>query len=210
MFFFTLPRKFLKLPGISAIWALLAHSAAEFNISPGRWQHVWLVAIVPPERWEKMDRNDCHTAWGNFKTLISSQHHYKNNAWLFSLISFFCLRPTAMLSAKGLESTFWHPPLPPTRLYWKCLLWHIWWPVNMNLDMNDMNGNINDMNVDMIWHEKWHDLTWITWFDMNYMIWHELHDLTWISWFDINNMIWDEQVGAPTVPSAFIASLGEW
>jgi hypothetical protein len=31
--------------------ALSAHSAAEFNISPGRWQHVWLVAIVPPERW---------------------------------------------------------------------------------------------------------------------------------------------------------------
>jgi hypothetical protein len=68
-----------------SIRALSAHSAAEFNISPGRWQHVWLVAIVPPERWEKMDRNDCHTAWGNLKTLISSLYHYKNNAWLFSL-----------------------------------------------------------------------------------------------------------------------------
>jgi hypothetical protein len=35
----------------ATIRALSAHSAAEFNISPGRWQHVWLVAIVPPERW---------------------------------------------------------------------------------------------------------------------------------------------------------------
>jgi hypothetical protein len=30
------------------IRALSAHSAAEFNSSPGRWQQVWLVAIVPP------------------------------------------------------------------------------------------------------------------------------------------------------------------
>jgi hypothetical protein len=44
------------------IRALSAHSAAEFNILPSRWQHVWLVAIVPPERWGKMDRNDCYTA----------------------------------------------------------------------------------------------------------------------------------------------------
>jgi hypothetical protein len=57
---------------------LSAHSAVEFNILPGRWQHVWLVAIVPPEIWGKMDRNDCHTAVGNFKTLISSLRHYKN------------------------------------------------------------------------------------------------------------------------------------
>jgi hypothetical protein len=71
------------------IRALSAHSAAEFNISPGRWQHVWLVAIVPPKRWGKMDRNDCHTAWGNFKTLISSLHHYKNYACFFSLFVFF-------------------------------------------------------------------------------------------------------------------------
>jgi hypothetical protein len=42
-------------------------SAAEFNILPGRWQHVWLVDIVPPKRWGKMDRNDCHTAWGNLR-----------------------------------------------------------------------------------------------------------------------------------------------
>jgi hypothetical protein len=35
------------------IRALSAHSAAEFNILPGRWQHVWLVAIVPTERWGK-------------------------------------------------------------------------------------------------------------------------------------------------------------
>jgi hypothetical protein len=71
------------------IQALSAHSAAELNISPGRWQHVWLVAIVPPKRWGKMDRNDCHTSWGNFKTLISSLHHYTNYAWFFSLFGFF-------------------------------------------------------------------------------------------------------------------------
>jgi hypothetical protein len=40
------------------IRALSSHSAAEFNISPDRWQHLWLVAIVPPERWGKMDIND--------------------------------------------------------------------------------------------------------------------------------------------------------
>jgi hypothetical protein len=62
------------------IRALSAHSAAEFNILPGRWQHLWLVAIVPPKRWGKMDRNESHTAWGNFKTLISSLYHYKNYA----------------------------------------------------------------------------------------------------------------------------------
>jgi hypothetical protein len=50
---------------------------------------------------------------------------------------------------------------------------------------------------DMIWHE-WHDLTWMTRFDMNNIIWHdstwfdindmichEWHDLTWFTWFDI-------------------------
>jgi hypothetical protein len=37
------------------IRALSAHLAAEFNILPGSWQHVWLVAIVPPKRWRKMD-----------------------------------------------------------------------------------------------------------------------------------------------------------
>jgi hypothetical protein len=58
----------------SYIRALSAHSAAEFNILPDRWQHVWLLAIVPPQRWGEMDRNECHTAWGNFKTLISSLH----------------------------------------------------------------------------------------------------------------------------------------
>jgi hypothetical protein len=41
------------------------------------------VAIVPPERWGKMYINNCHTAWGNFKTLIYSLHHYKNNACFF-------------------------------------------------------------------------------------------------------------------------------
>jgi hypothetical protein len=49
------------------IRALSAHSAAEFNISPGRWQHVWLVAIVPTERLGKMHRNDCHTAGGTLR-----------------------------------------------------------------------------------------------------------------------------------------------
>jgi hypothetical protein len=71
-----------------AIRALSAHSAGEFNSSPGRWQQVWLVAIVPPERWGKMDRNDCHTAWGSFKTLISLLHQSKNYACSFSLIGF--------------------------------------------------------------------------------------------------------------------------
>jgi hypothetical protein len=37
------------------IRALSAHLAAEFNISLGRWQHVWLVAIVPHKRWGKME-----------------------------------------------------------------------------------------------------------------------------------------------------------
>jgi hypothetical protein len=74
--------------------ALSAHSAAEFYSSPGRWQHVWLVAIVPAERFGKMDRNDCKTAWGNFKTLISSLHHSKNYACSFSffhLLIFFLI-----------------------------------------------------------------------------------------------------------------------
>jgi hypothetical protein len=62
--------------------------SSQFNILPGRRQHVWLVAIVPPERWGKMDKNDCHTAWGNLKTLIFSLHNYKNNAWFFSFIVF--------------------------------------------------------------------------------------------------------------------------
>jgi hypothetical protein len=33
-----------------------------------------------------MERNECHTAWGNFKTLISSLHHSKNYACSFLLI----------------------------------------------------------------------------------------------------------------------------
>jgi hypothetical protein len=54
----------------------LAHSASEFNTLPGRWQHVWLVDIVPPEEMGKMDRYDYfRDAWGNFKTLISSLHY---------------------------------------------------------------------------------------------------------------------------------------
>jgi hypothetical protein len=73
------------------IRALSAHSAVDFNISPGRWQHVWLVAIVPTDKWGGMDRNDCHTAWGNFKRLISLLHHYKNYACSFSFSFFFSL-----------------------------------------------------------------------------------------------------------------------
>jgi hypothetical protein len=55
----------LGKPECTSIRALSAHSAAEFNILPGRWQHVCLVhvAIAPSERWGEMDRNDCHTAW---------------------------------------------------------------------------------------------------------------------------------------------------
>jgi hypothetical protein len=37
----------------------------------------------------KMDRNDCHTAWVNFKTLISSLHHYTNYACSFSSNGFY-------------------------------------------------------------------------------------------------------------------------
>jgi hypothetical protein len=81
--------KMQLMQNCTSIQALSAHSAAKFNILPGRLQHVWLVAIVPPERWGEMDRNDCHTAWGNFKTLISSLHHYTNYACFFSLFVFF-------------------------------------------------------------------------------------------------------------------------
>jgi hypothetical protein len=81
--FYSLNKK-LKLQ-MHSIRALSAHSAADFNSSPGRWQQVWLVAIVPPDRWGKMDKNDCHTAWGS---LISSLHHSKNYACSFSLIDF--------------------------------------------------------------------------------------------------------------------------
>jgi hypothetical protein len=56
------------------IRALSAHSSAEFNILPGRYQRAWLVAIVPPQRWWEMDRNDCHTALENFKKLINLLH----------------------------------------------------------------------------------------------------------------------------------------
>jgi hypothetical protein len=44
--FKVLPQK-LGTAGVSmlAIRALSAHSAAEFNSSPGRWQQVWLVAL---------------------------------------------------------------------------------------------------------------------------------------------------------------------
>jgi hypothetical protein len=97
----------------------------------------------------------------------------------------FCLRQAAKLSAEGLESTFW--PQPPH--HWKCLLWHIRWPLNMN-DMND------EMNNKLIWHDStWFALIWhdSTWFDIKYIIWpklhkwRELHDTTRITWL---NMIW--------------------
>jgi hypothetical protein len=56
------------------------------------------VAIVPPERWGKMDGNDCHTAYGNFKALISSLHHYKNHAGSFSSLGFFLNKLLLFLS----------------------------------------------------------------------------------------------------------------
>jgi hypothetical protein len=74
-------KKYIYLSSVGAL-------SSRVNNSPGRWQQVWLVAIVPPERWGKMDRNDCHTAWGSFKTLISSLHYSKNYACPFSLIDF--------------------------------------------------------------------------------------------------------------------------
>jgi hypothetical protein len=45
-----------------------------------------------------MDRNDCHTAWGSFKTLISSLHHSKNYACSFSLIYFLFFLNVVLLS----------------------------------------------------------------------------------------------------------------
>jgi hypothetical protein len=91
---YKLPKKSSCL--FNEIRALSAHSAAEFNISPGRWQHLWLVAIVPPKRWGKIDRNDCHTAWGNFKTLISSLYHNKNYFGFFKkeLLLFLSFLPS--------------------------------------------------------------------------------------------------------------------
>jgi hypothetical protein len=92
----------------------------------------------------------------------------------------FCNRPTAKLSAKGLESTFWphHPTL--TTLSKMPIMTHLmsteheWWHEwhdSTCVDMNDMiwpEWQELDMD-DMIWHE-WHDLTL---FDMYYMTWHE-------------------------------------
>jgi hypothetical protein len=43
------------------------------------------VAIVSTERKGKADRNDWDTAYGNFKTSISSPCHYKKGACYFSL-----------------------------------------------------------------------------------------------------------------------------
>jgi hypothetical protein len=71
---------------------------------------------------------------------------------------------------------------------------HIWlywipsWKVPMTHAINDMTWMAWFEMNNMIWHE-WHDLTWMTWFDMNDMIWHEWHDLTWMTWFDMNDMI---------------------
>jgi hypothetical protein len=54
--------------GIFCIRALLAASAAKFNIAPVRWQHPSHVAIVPTESKGKTEGNDWVTACGNFKT----------------------------------------------------------------------------------------------------------------------------------------------
>jgi hypothetical protein len=45
-----------------------------------------------------MDSNDCHTAWGSFKTLISSLYHSKNYACYFSLIDFLFIFYVVFLS----------------------------------------------------------------------------------------------------------------
>jgi hypothetical protein len=50
-----------------SIRALSAHSAAEFNISPGRWHHVWLVDIVPPKRWGKRTEMTATQHGGTFR-----------------------------------------------------------------------------------------------------------------------------------------------
>jgi hypothetical protein len=46
----------------------------------------------------EMDRNDCHKAWVNFKTSISSLHHYTNYACSFSVICVFFLIIVVVLS----------------------------------------------------------------------------------------------------------------
>jgi hypothetical protein len=46
---------------------------------------LWPVASVSTERKGKTDRNDWHTACGNFKTSISSSRHYRNGAYSFLL-----------------------------------------------------------------------------------------------------------------------------
>jgi hypothetical protein len=61
---FLMFRPHLLQTAYSTIRALSAHSAAEFNISPGRRTAIWSVASVPTARWGEMDRNDCqHSMW---------------------------------------------------------------------------------------------------------------------------------------------------
>jgi hypothetical protein len=81
--FFSLSKK-LKLK-MHSIRALLAASAAKFNIAPIRWQHPSHVAIVRPESKGKREGNDWDTACRNFKTSISSIHYNKKCVCSFSL-----------------------------------------------------------------------------------------------------------------------------
>jgi hypothetical protein len=83
------PSQLLMRSGVFEVYiyirALSAHSATEFNISPGRWTAIWPVASVSTERWGKMERNDWYTACGNFKTLIALPQDVKNRACSFPL-----------------------------------------------------------------------------------------------------------------------------
>jgi hypothetical protein len=86
------------------IFELSAHLATEFSISPARWTAIWPVAIVPIERWGKMDRNECYTVCGNFRTLIlqcktmQMMQDYANDAYSLSLHFYFQLTSLLFLS----------------------------------------------------------------------------------------------------------------
>jgi hypothetical protein len=78
----------------------------------------------------------------------------------------FCLQPDSEAIAKGLGRHIWPPP-----------------PF---LHLAEFPEKVNDK-----WH-GWHELTWMTWIDMNDLNWHEWHEFTWITWICMNamNIIW--------------------
>jgi hypothetical protein len=93
----------------------------------------------------------------------------------------FCFRPTAKLSAEGLEELSdptTQPPRPPTNLSILHIMTHLmtteheWWH-----KWHELRHEWHELRHEwrIIWHE-WDDLTWTTWFDMNDMIWHEWHE----------------------------------